>query len=181
MEKVRFPDNVKQKGKIPIDIIIIALNLSFYQLRPKTPKIYQSKSTKFLLALILPKGVRASWERDWFVNFWERESINVIWKKITFHVWSLIILLTNTARVKVLSSIMKMQILDQKMQNAGSRAFTIHKWIFCTFVTQTHPSKSVLSILFSFGSEYHYGHHKTSFLDIQGKNTKNLIYEQDPG
>ena len=134
MEKVRIPDNVKQKGKIQIDIIIIASNLSFYQLRQKTPKIYQSKSTKFLLALILPKGVRASWERDWFVNFWERESIKVETKKwsekITFHVWSLIILLTNTARVKVLSSIMKMQILDQKMQNAGSRAFMIHKWIF---------------------------------------------------
>ena len=50
---------------------------------------------------------------------------------------------------------------------------------FCTFVT--HPSKSVLSVFFSLGPEYHLGHHKTSFYDIQGKNTKYLIYEQDPG
>ena len=87
-----------------------------------------------------------------------------------FHVWSLIILLTNTARVKMLSSIMKMQILDQKMQNAGPRAFTIHKWIFLHHCYTSFKIRSLC--IFLLGPEYHYGHHKTSFLDIQSKNTK---------
>ena len=74
---------------------------------------------------------------------------------------------------------MKMQILDQKCRMSDHELSRFINGFFCTFVT--HPSKSVLSVFSSLGSEYHYGHHKTSFLGIQGKNTKYLIYEQDSG
>ena len=100
----------------------------------------------------------------------------MIWK-IIFHVWSLIILLTNTARVKVLSSIMKMQILDQKCRMPDHELSRFISGFFCTFVT--HPSKSVLSVFSSLDLNIITDITKLLFLTF--KNTKYLIYEQDSG
>ena len=85
-----------------------------------------------LICELLRKGIYGSGEKKWS-------------QKITFHVWSLTILLGNTARVKMLLSIMKMQILDQKMPDHELSRFI--SGFFCTFVT--HPSKSVLSVFSS--------------------------------